>query len=211
MIEAPPTHSIGQPATVDRVRSFTAEPIPHPLTPLVGRAREVETSLDFLAKPELRLLTLTGPGGVGKTRLALRVASLLAEDNDWSVVVVNLAPVRDATLVRSAIAQAIGVPVGDQATLMSRLVTTIGDTQALLVLDNFEHVIGEAEIVVELLSHCPGLKALVTSRMPLHVQGEQEFTVPPLLPPEPGVASDLDDLAANEAVVLFVQRARRES
>ena len=208
MIEAPPTHSIGQPATVDRVRSFTAEPIPHPLTPLVGRAREVETSLDFLAKPELRLLTLTGPGGVGKTRLALRVASLLADDDDWSVVVVNLATVRDATLVRSAIAQAIGVPVGDQATLMSRLVTTIGDTQALLVLDNFEHVIREAEIVVELLSHCPGLKALVTSRMPLHVQGEQEFTVPPLLPPEPGVASDLDDLAANEAVVLFVQRAR---
>src|SRR5680860_1254870 len=208
MINAPTTQGPKEPATVSQAPSFGAEPIPRPLTPLVGRARETEVSLAFLAKPDLRLLTLTGPGGVGKTRLALRVASLVTEREDWAVVVVNLAPIRDSALVRSAIAQAIGVPVGDQATLMSRLVTTIGDTQLLIVLDNFEHVIGEAVVVVELLSHCPRVKALVTSRMPLHVQGEQEFPVPPLVPLGPGAINDLESLASNEAVTLFVQRAR---
>jgi non-specific serine/threonine protein kinase len=174
----------------------------------VGRALEIDASLEFLAKPDLRLLTLTGPGGVGKTRLAFRIASLVAEDDEWAVAFVNLAPVRDASLVRSAVAQAIGVPVGDQATLLTRLVQTIGDSRLLLVLDNFEHVIGEAVIVVELLSHCPQIKALVTSRMPLHVQGEQEFTVPPLVPPSLDATLDLKSLATNEAVALFVQRAR---
>lgn len=175
---------------------------------MVGRAQETEATLAFLANPDLRLLTLTGPGGVGKTRLALRTASLVTEHADWAVVFVNLSSVRDASLVRSAIAQALGVPVGDQSTLLSRLVTTIGDSQLLLVLDNFEHVISEAVVVVELLSHCPRVKALVTSRMPLHVQGEQEFSVPPLDPPIPGAVIDVQLLASNEAVALFVQRAR---
>lgn len=195
----------GSPASA---RSFTTEPIPRPLTPLIGRAQEIQATLVLLANPDLRLLTLTGPGGVGKTRLALRTASLVSEDAGWAVVFVNLSPVRDASLVRSAIAQALGVPVGDQSTLISRLVSTIGDSQLLLVLDNFEHVIGEAGVVVELLSHCPRVKALVTSRMPLHVQGEQEFTVPPLVPPDPGAVTDVRLLASNEAVALFVQRAR---
>ncbi len=208
MIDAPTSKGLQDQGSPGSVRSFTTEPIPRPLTPLVGRALETEATLAFLANPDLRLLTLTGPGGVGKTRLALRTASLVTEHADWAVVFVNLSSVRDASLVRSAIAQALGVPVGDQSTLLSRLVTTIGDSQLLLVLDNFEHVISEAVVVVELLSHCPRVKALVTSRMPLHVQGEQEFSVPPLDPPVPGAVIDVQLLASNEAVALFVQRAR---
>ncbi|MDQ3442843.1 MAG: AAA family ATPase, partial [Chloroflexota bacterium] len=135
MIDAPTSKGLQDQGSPGSVRSFTTEPIPRPLTPLVGRALETEATLAFLANPDLRLLTLTGPGGVGKTRLALRTASLVTEHADWAVVFVNLSSVRDASLVRSAIAQALGVPVGDQSTLLSRLVTTIGDSQLLLVLD----------------------------------------------------------------------------
>jgi non-specific serine/threonine protein kinase len=174
----------------------------------VGRAHETEAVLEFLRDPELRLLTLTGPGGVGKTRIAVRAASLIYDQGDWEVVFVNLAPIRDASLVRSATALAMGVPVGDQSTLLSRLVQTIADRKILIVFDNFEHVIGEAVVVVELLSHCSSLKAMVTSRMPLHVQGEQEFTVPPLVPPTDDDEFSVSALASNEAVTLFMQRAR---
>lgn len=208
MTELQTTKGSHEQVTPGAARRLTTEPIPRPLTPLIGRALETEATLAFLANPDLRLLTLTGPGGVGKTRLALRTAALISETGDWSVAFVNLSSVRDAALVRSAIAQALGVPVGDQATLLSRVVATIGASRLLLVLDNFEHVIGESGVVIELLSQCPLLKALVTSRMPLHVQGEQEFTVPPLVPPAPGSAQDVESLASNEAVELFVQRAR---
>jgi non-specific serine/threonine protein kinase len=145
---------------------------------------------------------------VGKTRIAIRAASLILNQGDWEVVFVNLAPIRDASLVRSATALAMGVPVGDQATLLSRLVQTIAERKILMVFDNFEHVIGEAVVVVDLLSHCPSLKAMVTSRMPLHVQGEQEFTVPPLVPPADKDELSVSELAGNEAVTLFMQRAR---
>ena len=208
MVEAPTTSAKTREQAATTARPLNSEAIPRPLTPLVGRDRETGVILDFLHNPDLRLLTLTGPGGVGKTRIALRTASLVSEDTDWEVVFVNLALIRDPALVRAAIAQSIGVPVGDQSTLMRRMVQTIGSRRVLMVLDNFEHVITESVVVVELLSLCPGLKALVTSRMPLHLQGEQEFTVSPLVPPqvEPGVSASLLD--QNEAVTLFVQRAR---
>lgn len=188
--------------------SLQVAPIPRPLTPLVGREQEVEAVLAFLAKVELRLLTLTGPGGVGKTRLALRSASRIKRMSGTEVVFVNLGPITEGTLVRPAIAQAIAVPVGDHRTLMTRLLQAIGDRSLLLVLDNFEQVISEAVMVAELLSQCPNVKALVTSRMPLHIQGEQEFPVPPLDSPGPDASLDLAGLAANDAVSLFVQRAK---
>lgn len=188
--------------------SLRVEPMPRPLTPLVGREREVEAALAFLAKADLRLLTLTGPGGVGKTRLALGVARQIRTMFGMEAVFVRLAPINEPTLVRPAIAQAIGVPVGDHRTLMTRLLQAIGDRSLLLVLDNFEQVISEAVTVAELLSQCPNVKALVTSRMPLHVQGEQEFPVPPLDSPDLDAPWTLAELAANDAVSLFVQRAK---
>ncbi len=175
---------------------------------MIGREQEVEAVLAFLAKVELRLLTLTGPGGVGKTRLALRVARQIKSTQGMEVVYVRLATITESTLVRPAIAQAIGVPVGDHRTLMTRLLQAIGDRSMLLVLDNFEQVITEAVTVAEILSQCPNVKVLVTSRMPLHIQGEQEFPVPPLESPGLDTSISLKELAANDAVALFVQRAQ---
>jgi len=189
-------------------RTFQTEPIPRPLTPLVGRARELEAVLGFLRQEELRLVTLTGPGGVGKTRLALRIAAHIETTAECDVAFVNLSSVHDATLVRSVVAESLGIPVGDPTTLMSRMVTAVGETRLLVIVDNFEHVISEAVVVVDLLSHCPNLKVLVTSRMPLHVHGEQEFTVPPLLPPSLEGPFSVESVASSDAVALFVQRAR---
>ncbi len=193
---------------VELPRPFQTEPIPRPLTPLVGRTRELDSAIGFLSQPDLRLITLTGPGGVGKTRLALRIASWADESEEWEVAFVNLSAIRDAALVRAAIAEALGIPVGDPSTLMSRLVQSIGRAQLLIIIDNFEHVISEAVVVVDLLQNCQNLKILVTSRMPLHVLGEQEFTVPPLVVPHLEAPLTLDALATNDAVALFVQRAR---
>ena len=175
---------------------------------MVGREAEFGAAFGLLRKPELRLLTLTGPGGVGKTRLAFRIARQLADLDDYEVVFVNLAPISEPTLVRSAIAQAVGLPVGDHRTLLTRLLQTIGDRSILLLIDNFEHVVSGAMIVSELLSQCPNTKALVTSRMPLHIQGEQEFTVPPMVSPTWNGRSSINELFANESVALFVQRAK---
>lgn len=201
-------HQMGALTTIGTTPSLQIEPIPNPLTPTVGREHEVEAVLRFLDTAELRLLTLTGPGGVGKTRLALRSARRIKTALGMDVAFVNLAPIVEPALVRAAIAQAIGVPVGDHRTLMSRLVQAIGDRSLLLVLDNFEQVISECVMVAELLSQCPNVKALVTSRMPLHIQGEQEFPVPPLSLPDLDSPMGLAEVAANDAVALFVQRAK---
>lgn len=208
MLETVTTKVRVEKVSVASVPVTGTDTIPRPLTPLVGRTRESQAVLEFLHDSSLRLLTLTGPGGVGKTRVAVRAATMVQDQGDWEVVFVNLAPIRDDSLVRSAIALALGVPVGDQSTLMSRMVQTVGQRRVLMVLDNFEHVIGDAVAVVEMLSYCPSLKALVTSRMPLHMQGEQEYTILPLPPPTDEQINNLSELSSNEAVALFMQRAR---
>jgi predicted ATPase/DNA-binding CsgD family transcriptional regulator len=183
-------------------------PPPKPLTSLVGRDRELAAAMALLRPPEVRLLTLIGPGGVGKSRLSLKVAE--GEDGDFAdgVWFVPLAAIADPGLVGPAIAQVLGIrQLGDQP-LDERLWARLQQSQALLILDNFEQVTEAAPLVATLLAHCPALKALVTSRIPLHISGEQLFPVPPLsLPRLDAVGAPLVDVAASEAVRLFVARA----
>lgn len=185
--------------------------LPAPATTMVGRASEVAEAVALLRRPELRLLTMTGPGGVGKTRLALCVAEQAGAKLDGGVRFVPLAVVTDANLVIPAVVQTLALrgAANDQA--RDILVRFLADREMLLVLDNFEQVVDAAPGVVDLMVSCPRLKVLVTSRIPLHVDGEQEFPVRPLpLPSRNGSSTlpALPKLAEAPAVALFVQRAR---
>jgi hypothetical protein len=150
-----------------------------PLTPLIGRTRELERLLCLLRQERVRLVTLTGAGGIGKTRLALEAANLLDDAFPDGVAFVPLAPIRDPALAVSTIAQAVGVrDMADRSTL-DQIRSTLFDANLLLVLDNLEQVLSAAPNIAEILSGCPGVKVLVTSRGALHLPGEHEL---PLLP-----------------------------
>jgi predicted ATPase/class 3 adenylate cyclase/DNA-binding CsgD family transcriptional regulator len=177
-------------------------------TPLVGRVREVEAVCTLMRRDEVRLVTLTGPGGIGKTRLGLQVAAELSESFADGVFFVDLAPLRDPSLVLSTIAQTIGIQDAAGQLLLERLAEVLQQKQLLLLLDNFEQVLGAARQVADLLSACPSLKVLVTSRERLHVRAEHEYAVPPLALPHPDHLPELAALAQSEAVALFLERAR---
>jgi predicted ATPase/DNA-binding CsgD family transcriptional regulator/DNA-binding XRE family transcriptional regulator len=181
-------------------------------TPLVDRVHELDTTLQLLASEGVRLLTLTGPAGVGKTRLALEAAARLATDRDRfpdGVVLVDLTPIRDPALVLNSLATAVGLLDTGSRPVPERLVEVLEERQQLLVLDNFEQVLPAAATLTELLAACPGLALLATSRVPLQLRWERVLRVPPL--PVPDLAAPLpplDTLAAIPSVALFVQRAR---
>ncbi len=183
--------------------------IPHNLpahvTPFIGREQEIAEVKRLLASS--RLLTLTGPGGTGKTRLALQVAAECLSDYPDGVYFVALASLRDGLHIAGAIAEALGVNETPDEPLPRALQRVLKDKRALLVLDNFEHLLEAAPLVLKLLTTAPGIKALVTSREVLHLYGEQEYSVPPLALPDPAEPS-VSRLMKNEAIALFVQRAQ---
>ncbi|MEA2523106.1 MAG: hypothetical protein QOF73_333, partial [Thermomicrobiales bacterium] len=187
-------------------------PLPVPLTSLVGREMATADLVALLERDDVPLVTLTGPGGVGKTRLVLVAGRAAADAFADGVAFVALAPINDPALVLPAIAAALGVREVGERSLASSLAVALRNRQLLLILDNFEHVLDAAPGVVELLAACPQLTVLVTSRAPLRVSGEHEVPVPPLaLPDRPNGAhrrSGLEEVAQSEAVRLFVPRAQ---
>jgi predicted ATPase/class 3 adenylate cyclase len=177
-------------------------------TPLVGREKEVSEVHDLLRRGETRLLTVTGPGGSGKTRLALQAAADLLEDFPDGAFLASLATLTEAELFLPAVAETLGVKeTGDQP-LKEILKDYLSERRQLLLLDNFEQVLGAAPAVTELLAGAPGLKVLATSRAPLGLYGEHEFPVPPLSMPDLKRPPPLESLTQYEAVGLFVERSR---
>jgi predicted ATPase/DNA-binding CsgD family transcriptional regulator len=189
-------------------RSRLGAHLPSPLTSFVGRRREIEQVSDLLQRADVRLVTLTGPGGVGKTRLAIQISANLAHKFPNGVGFVPLAAIVDSTLVLPTIARALETPEAGERPLLEHLTGFLKSRQVLLVLDNFEQVVDAAPLMTELLTACPGLKVVVTSRITLHVSGEHEFPVPPLSVPPSGHPPSVADLATYDAVNLYVQRAR---
>lgn len=180
--------------------------LPAALTPLLGRAAELGQVGDLLQETSLRLLTLRGPGGVGKTRLALAAAAALVDQFADGVHLVSLASITNPGLVWPAVAQSLGLK--PQAEALDSLKEHLRHQQLLLVLDNFEQVIPAAPALSELLASAPGLKLLVTSRRLLNLYGEHSFLVPPLAVPDLARLPALAVLRDNPAVALFCERAR---
>ena len=179
----------------------------HP-TPFLGREREVEEVVALLLQPEVRLVTLTGPGGVGKTRLGMRVAAEALEAFPDGAFLIDLARLTDPELVTSATATALGLREQAGQSLGQTLAEYLRELRILLLFDNFEHVLSAAPLVADLLRSAPGLKVLVTSRARLGLQAEREYRVEPLPIPDQESLPPLAELSTFDAVELFTSRAQ---
>ena len=196
------------PAHQAAVDELIGASLPLAPTALVGRDADVQALGRWLADPAARLITLIGPGGVGKTRLALELARAIADEGSTRVVFVPLAAIRDPAFVASAIAEALGLPDVTALDLPRRARVACEDHPTLLVLDNFEHVLNAAPLVADLLTSVPSLRLLATSRAPLRVRGEREYGVGPLALEQGVDPISAADLARSPAVRLFVERVR---
>jgi predicted ATPase/class 3 adenylate cyclase/tetratricopeptide (TPR) repeat protein len=197
------------PADFPPIRTLATRPNNLPLqqTPFVGREEPVGQVVDLLRRDDVRLVTITGPGGVGKTRLALQAAADLLEDFPDGVWLADLSVLDDATLVPSVIANVLGVR-DEGSGLTDRLVNVLGEKRLLLVLDNFERVVEAAQAISDVLIRVVGLKILTTSRIPLHAYGEREYPLAPLPLPDLAHLPSIERLSQYEAVRLFIDRAQ---
>jgi predicted ATPase len=200
----------GMPGDFPPLKTLETSPtnLPAQPTPLLGRERELMDVCNLLLRDEVRLLTFTGAGGTGKTRLALQAAAELLEEFPSGVCFVALAPIREPALIVPSIARTLGLREGGSQPLQETLVEYLRDEQVLLVLDNFEQLRQASPVLSELLAACSGLKLLVTSRAPLRLSGEHLYPVPPLLLPDRERPPELRLLAEFEAVALFIARAQ---
>ena len=198
------------PADFPLLKTLDSRPnnLPAQLTSFIGREREVSAVCRLVRRVDVRLVTLTGAGGTGKTRLALQVAADLLNDFEDGVFFVTLAAARDPALVVSAIAQVLSVKENGNPALIENLKHYLHDRQMLLVLDNFEQVLAAGPVLTDLLAASPRLKVLVTSRALLQIYGEHEFLVPPLALPDLRHLPPLETLSHVTAVALFSERAQ---
>ncbi len=206
------SQEFGQPTHNGAVRAKNSLQIPNNLPQrsiaLIGRENELNTIQNILRQPEVGLLTISGPGGIGKTRLALQSACELLPQFEDGVFFVSLANITNPELVAPTIVQTLGLPGADNFPASELLKNHLHDKQTLLVLDNFEQITPAAVLLDELLKAAPGLKLIVTSRAVLHVYGEYEFIVPPLMVPDLNRLPELQKLAKFPAVALFLTRAQ---
>src|SRR5262245_60988557 len=196
-------------ARAARVQTHTPSGVslPVPLTVFLGRDADLQTLRLWLDDSGIRLVTLVGPGGVGKTRLAVQLTHTIAEEGSKGVVFVSLAAIRDSAFVAQAIGEALGLADVTAADLPARARQAC-ENPTLLVLDNFEHVLDAAPVVAQLLTTVAPLRVLATSRAPLHIRGEHEFAVGPLALDAAAETTSAEEIARAPAVSLFVERVR---
>lgn len=189
-------------------RTAFTHTLPSAPTPLLGRERDAVIVQSFFESNETRLITMIGPGGVGKTRLAIELATRMGKTFPDGVTFVALASLSDHTLIIPITAQTLGLRDAGDRPVRETLHAHLADKRVLLVLDNFEHLLQGAPEVAALLASCPSLRILATSRTPLRVRGEQEYAVEPLAVPDPARAPNVETVRAAPAVTLFVDRAQ---